>query len=1125
MTTDSHHHSLLIRQYIFLSSILLLLFVFSQVSSQDYYISNTGFLAPQPDGITYNAGSLYVALNATNRIVKFDLTSQQVSYIAGTGQEGFGGENEIATESPLRAPSIAKLASDGTIYITDCSNDRIRKIVAGNVSTLVSSISLSRPFGLDIHPISGDLYISELTSRIVKLTPSSGIAEALTLNGNGYNGDQILAISANVNNPLHIHVKSNGEYYFLDYGNNAIRKVDLNGYISTIVLGAFTAIGGDPLISNEFYYGGVGQIFKYSNGSSVLIAGGGVLDVDDVDAKTVMFGQVFGITLGVSGEVYFSDYGNGRIRKLVTCSAGTSYSGYTHSCVSCFGASGAGACSGNGVCINNDVCACTVSGFSGTYCNVSVTTCFNITSDQPTTCSGHGSCVSLNNCSCLSGYDAIDCSVNISPFAMSTSISSTSVSDSSAIGIQAIYSSDVNPTYFIWACTNCIYKDSNNQLQFSNISNTAIIDGSLLSVGTYSFTVYGIYDNGPSYPARVSNVANFQITVIKSVFSSSSLEIYGLPSVVVATNASSSLNIIIPRLSLDQTLINQFLSCSNSSTTCGLLISYNAALSITKNSITSVISSYNGYTMASTNFMNNTITFTPSLNFKDSNAYSGTEMILNLELTGATNLTFSTSVPIYSSATPPQSTSANSTGGVLVDVLGIVSPSSGTTTELVSLIGSYASSSLLTVFSYDTSLSAANSTSSSDVALEIVKSVVIDPKNPTTALTAIQQATSNPEAVDSRVITELTNKINNFVATLNTNYKEERALYGFVKSKLATADTTRTTEIISNVLASGRGNQQSKGMADNLTNLLILGEIATLLTGQDQSSDVNELTKVSFTSSQLDIAVAVFTLDKEMNGTNQMIGGDNSVTMPLSQITKQYNGFSKESATTMITYDQNIYSQSNVSVLTSTVTDFKYYQNQQVVTLENLSQNIELKFKITNSTIVMEKIMEYINSTTQFNSTSNSTQSNSTLVMACKYWDESALAWSSRGCYLKGYNLTSQEILCSCSHTTMFTTFVEQNTSTIPASVKETVAAFYYGQIALGIFYFLTSIVILCLLIIFKNEQPISSRLITPYLGMIALIVESLLVYITQRAMKPLNYSPVSALRNSPLKTFISTQI
>ncbi|EFC47279.1 predicted protein [Naegleria gruberi] len=82
----------------------------------------------------------------------------------------------------------------------------------------------------------------------------------------------------------------------------------------------------------------------------------------------------------------------------------------------------------------------------------------------------------------------------------------------------------------------------------------------------------------------------------------------------------------------------------------------------------------------------------------------------------------------------------------------------------------------------------------------------------------------------------------------------------------------------------------------------------------------------------------------------------------------------------------------------------------------------------------------------------------------------------------------------------MFSTFIEHN-STFAVKVKQQLSTLYYAQIAFGVFYFIISLIILILLFAFRKEQPISSRLATPFMGMIALLVESCLIYITQRGI------------------------
>nr|CAG4713777.1 unnamed protein product [Naegleria fowleri] len=130
------------------------------------------------------------------------------------------------------------------------------------------------------------------------------------------------------------------------------------------------------------------------------------------------------------------------------------------------------------------------------------------------------------------------------------------------------------------------------------------------------------------------------------------------------------------------------------------------------------------------------------------------------------------------------------------------------------------------------------------------------------------------------------------------------------------------------------------------------------------------------------------------------------------------------------------------------------------------------------------------------------------------YWDEKNNEWSDFGCVLASYENGTGVATCQCNHTTKFSTFIEfrtRNWTTIMQH-NETNASLLgsfihyelyvqYMEIAFGFIFASLSILVLLLLVIYRKHQPVSSRLIAPYLGMTALLIESILVSILQRAL------------------------
>src|SRR5215467_1189289 len=84
-----------------------------------------------------SAGNLYAADRFYNKIYKIDLLGATTT-IAGTGVAGYSGDGALATAAQLNQPYGVAVAADGTVYISDFANDRIRKIAPNGIITTVA---------------------------------------------------------------------------------------------------------------------------------------------------------------------------------------------------------------------------------------------------------------------------------------------------------------------------------------------------------------------------------------------------------------------------------------------------------------------------------------------------------------------------------------------------------------------------------------------------------------------------------------------------------------------------------------------------------------------------------------------------------------------------------------------------------------------------------------------------------------------------------------------------------------------------------------------------------------------------------------------------------------------------
>ena len=73
-------------------------------------------------------GNVYIADTENHRIRKVDAESGVITTIAGTGEEGYGGDEGPATEAKLNWPTGVAVDDAGNVYIADRNNERVRRV-------------------------------------------------------------------------------------------------------------------------------------------------------------------------------------------------------------------------------------------------------------------------------------------------------------------------------------------------------------------------------------------------------------------------------------------------------------------------------------------------------------------------------------------------------------------------------------------------------------------------------------------------------------------------------------------------------------------------------------------------------------------------------------------------------------------------------------------------------------------------------------------------------------------------------------------------------------------------------------------------------------------------------------
>ena len=303
-------------------------------------------------GIAIDAtGNIYIADQANCRIRKVN-TNGIMSTVAGTGAFGYSGDGGQATAASMGDPSGVAVDAAGNVYIADANNARTRKITIGTgiISTVAgngvggfsgdggqaTAAEVNGNSGIWI-AANGTMYIGDMSNQRVRKVTTAGVISTYAGNGTGgFSGDGGQATAAELNGPDQITTDAAGNLYISDYSNNRIRKVTTSGVISTYAGTGVAGYNGDNIQATAAQINGVecsaidaaGNLYLAdlnerirkvaATGVITTVAGTGVAGYngDGIQATTAELNLPTRVAVDNAGNIYINDEINARIRKL-----------------------------------------------------------------------------------------------------------------------------------------------------------------------------------------------------------------------------------------------------------------------------------------------------------------------------------------------------------------------------------------------------------------------------------------------------------------------------------------------------------------------------------------------------------------------------------------------------------------------------------------------------------------------------------------------------------------------------------------------------------------------------------------------------------------------------------------
>jgi sugar lactone lactonase YvrE len=280
----------------------------------------------------------------------------QIDTVVGDGAWTYRGDGVLATMAPIFLPTAVAVDAGGNIFLSDSSNNRVRRVdaVSGLISTVAGNgipgfsgdggpatqASISVPAGLVVDG-AGNLFFADTDNNVVRRVDAvTGFINTVVGIGGvqGYNGDGGAASAANLSLPEGLAFDAAGNLYIADTGNDAVRVVDaVTGKIRTIAGTGVAGYNGDGILATAAKLNQPWNIAVGLDGSILIadlnnnrvrkvdsagmistVVGTGVqaFDGDGGSATSARLNAPAAVVLDPAGNMYIADSGNNRVRKV-----------------------------------------------------------------------------------------------------------------------------------------------------------------------------------------------------------------------------------------------------------------------------------------------------------------------------------------------------------------------------------------------------------------------------------------------------------------------------------------------------------------------------------------------------------------------------------------------------------------------------------------------------------------------------------------------------------------------------------------------------------------------------------------------------------------------------------------
>jgi sugar lactone lactonase YvrE len=331
--------------------------------SADGMGSAAQFNYPTSVALDGTASNLFVADTQNLTIRKIVISTAAVSTFAGSAGAG-GTINGTGSAARFANPMGAAVDATGNVFIADSTVNLIRKITpaaavstyAGNLGGLgyadgtagaSSTARFNNPHNLALGP-TGIIYVADQTNNVIRKISDGAVTTFAGSTGAGGVGSADGAgTSAKFNQPFGMAVDSHGNLFVADSANNTIRQITPGGVVSTFAGTAGTTGSADgtgaaaqfssPLgvaidSSDNLYVADCSNqtVRKITPAAVVTTLAGhaGTTGSSDGSGTSATFNCPHGVALNAStGVVYVADRFNNTIRRITPAGVVTTIAG------------------------------------------------------------------------------------------------------------------------------------------------------------------------------------------------------------------------------------------------------------------------------------------------------------------------------------------------------------------------------------------------------------------------------------------------------------------------------------------------------------------------------------------------------------------------------------------------------------------------------------------------------------------------------------------------------------------------------------------------------------------------------------------------------------------------------